>query len=210
MTCTRSGQFDRDIVRLARGETLPPGTAGQVEAHLDGCARCAAWFARQRELSDALRGLARDVAFEVPPEALRGRVLAAFAAAYPSATKPRSYPLAWLAAAAALVVMTAAGIWVSLEYQRTRSTATETVVSAEPARTLDGFVTLPVAVGLPRLESGYIVRVELPVAALPALGVDVLPASTRNAVQADVLVGQDGQPRAIRLVPNEQNSRSRP
>jgi hypothetical protein len=209
MTCTRSGQFDRDIVKLARGETLPPGTAAQVETHLEACERCAARFARQHELSDALRALARDAAAEGAPDALRGRVLEAFAAAHHPATKPRSYPFAWLAAAAALVLVTAAGIWASLEYQRARAVAAANT-EAQPARTLEGFVALPVAVGLPRLESGYIVRVELPVAALPALGVDVLPASTRNAVQADVLVGQDGQPRAIRLVALEQNSRSRP
>lgn len=65
---------------------------------------------------------------------------------------------------------------------------------------MDDFVTLPGAIGLPSFESGRIVRVDLPVSSLPAYGVELVPDAARNEVQADVLVGQDGQARAIRLV----------
>ena len=40
----------------------------------------------------------------------------------------------------------------------------------------------------------------MPVGALPQYGVDIVPNGLRTTVEADVLVGQDGQPRAIRLV----------
>ena len=63
-----------------------------------------------------------------------------------------------------------------------------------------GFVTLPGAAELPQFESGTIVRVELPVASLPGYGVDISRAGGTGPVEADVLVGQDGQMRAIRLV----------
>ena len=63
-----------------------------------------------------------------------------------------------------------------------------------------GFVAVPGAAGLPQFESGTIVRVEVPVSALPEYGVDIFPAATDRPVEADVLVGQDGQARAIRLV----------
>jgi hypothetical protein len=62
------------------------------------------------------------------------------------------------------------------------------------------FVSLPTAVGLPGLESGRIVRVELATSLLPAYGIDVVPDSEWGVVEADVLVGQDGQPGAIRFV----------
>jgi hypothetical protein len=75
---------------------------------------------------------------------------------------------------------------------------------------LEGFIPLPAAGGMPDLESGYIVRVDLPVGALPAFGIEFIPDPGRNQVQADFIVGQDGQPRAIRLVLDEQNSRSGP
>jgi hypothetical protein len=53
---------------------------------------------------------------------------------------------------------------------------------------------------LPEFESGTIVRLELSLASLPSYGVDITRAGTDRPVEADVLVGQDGQPRAIRLV----------
>jgi hypothetical protein len=64
---------------------------------------------------------------------------------------------------------------------------------------VSGFVALPAAVGLPDFESGVIVRMELPVAALPSYGIEVVPDS-KVPVEADLLIGQDGQARAIRLV----------
>jgi hypothetical protein len=63
-----------------------------------------------------------------------------------------------------------------------------------------GFVPVPAAAGLPQFESGMIVRLSLPVTALPAYGVDISPAFTEASVEADVLVAQDGFARAIRLV----------
>ena len=75
------------------------------------------------------------------------------------------------------------------------------------------FVRIPGAIGLPELESGTVLRMELPLTALPEYGLDIAPDAMRSSVEADVLVGQDGQPRAIRLVgiPDgvAQDSRSR-
>ena len=74
----------------------------------------------------------------------------------------------------------------------------------------DEFVALPAAGQLPRFESGMIVRVELPGSSLPAYGFPIMPDGGRTPVTADVLVGQDGQPRAIRLVSMETGPRRRP
>ena len=71
------------------------------------------------------------------------------------------------------------------------------------------FVSLPTAIGLPEFESGRIVRVELTTAMLPAYGIDVVPGSESGVVEADVLVGQDDQPRAIRFVNLKSDSRRR-
>jgi hypothetical protein len=74
----------------------------------------------------------------------------------------------------------------------------------------DGFVPLPASDGLPAFESGQIVRMEIPLTSLPNYGVQISPEAVDKPVQADLLVGQDGQPRAIRLVTRElQDSRSR-
>jgi len=63
-----------------------------------------------------------------------------------------------------------------------------------------GFVELPGAVGLPDFESGQIIRMEIPLASLPTYGIEILPDAQGAPVEADLLVGQDGQARAIRLV----------
>jgi hypothetical protein len=64
-----------------------------------------------------------------------------------------------------------------------------------------GFVAIPGAAGLPAFESGEIVRVEVPLASLPTYGIEILPDVQTDVIEADLLVGQDGQARAIRLVP---------
>ena len=74
---------------------------------------------------------------------------------------------------------------------------------------LADFVVLPAADHLPGFDSGTIVRVALPTASLPAFGLPMTPDAGRT-VDADVLVGQDGQARAIRLVSLISGSRREP
>jgi hypothetical protein len=62
------------------------------------------------------------------------------------------------------------------------------------------FVLVPGAATLPAMESGSLVRMDVPVAMLPSLGLTP-PASNRTTtVRADLVVAQDGLPRAARLV----------
>lgn len=61
------------------------------------------------------------------------------------------------------------------------------------------FVTWPGAAAGPPLESGSLMRVDLPVSILPALGLWP-PASAQSTVPVEILVGQDGFARAFRLV----------
>jgi hypothetical protein len=71
---------------------------------------------------------------------------------------------------------------------------------AEPDEFAEGFVLLPYADTYEPLEAGEIVRVQLGSAALESLGLPVAGADTGQQVLADVLIGQDGLPRAVRLV----------
>jgi hypothetical protein len=70
----------------------------------------------------------------------------------------------------------------------------------QPAVKPAAFIALPGAASLPTFESGAIVRMDLELSALAAYGLDISAAAGRSPVQADVLVGQDGEPRAIRVV----------
>ena len=109
----------------------------------------------------------------------------------------------WVAAAAALIAI--AG---SIQVWRFDARTTVNNVTRAPSSPAapSGFVALPGAAALPDFESGAIVRVELTLAALPAYGVDISRAAGDQLVEADLLVGQDGQPRAIRLVTNRSRS----
>lgn len=71
-------------------------------------------------------------------------------------------------------------------------------VRLEPGPPSD-FVIVPGAAALPPMESGSLVRMDVPVAMLPSLGLTP-PASSAAAVKADLVVGQDGLTRAARLV----------
>jgi hypothetical protein len=61
------------------------------------------------------------------------------------------------------------------------------------------FVPWPGAADLPAFESGQLMRVRLPASVAVALGLK--PAGQAGVVQADVLIGQDGFARAVRLAP---------
>ena len=106
-----------------------------------------------------------------------------------------------LAIAAALVLFCAGGIWL-VEHAASRS-GQATVQAA-------GFLAIPGAAYLPPMESGAIVRVELPLSALPSYGIQIGPDMQTDWVDADLLVAQDGVARGIRIVSNSHTNRSTP
>jgi hypothetical protein len=61
------------------------------------------------------------------------------------------------------------------------------------------FIVVPGAASLPPLESGTLLRLDLPISVLPSLGVTP-PATAHSTVKADLVIGQDGLTRAVRLV----------
>jgi hypothetical protein len=62
------------------------------------------------------------------------------------------------------------------------------------------FYRLPDADDLPPIESATIVRVQLPMASLRLIGLPVSEDRAAELVQADMLLGQDGLARGVRLV----------
>ena len=64
----------------------------------------------------------------------------------------------------------------------------------------ESFYRLPDADILPPLDSAVIVRVQLPLSSLAAMGVPVDEDRASESVQADLLLGQDGLARGVRLI----------
>jgi predicted membrane-bound mannosyltransferase len=62
------------------------------------------------------------------------------------------------------------------------------------------FYPLPEADELPPLETSLVVRVQLPVSSLELMGFPVSEEAGTEAVQAEVLLGQDGLARGVRLI----------
>ena len=147
------------------------------------------------DLAAALRRLAHST--EVPPcDPDRERaLLQAFDAAQERRRRsPRIARWRPAFAAAAMLALAATAMWMIAGRSRPAPVAV-------PPLTTTGFVVWPGAAELPTLESAHLMRMAVPVSALPSLGL-APPASHAPTVQADVLVGQDGLPRAVRLSPD--------
>jgi len=71
-------------------------------------------------------------------------------------------------------------------------------IAQEPR--LPYFIALPYSQSEVPLEQPVIVRVRIPVSELGAMGVRSASMSAGESVNADLLVGQDGVARAVRLV----------
>jgi hypothetical protein len=157
------------------------------------------------DLADALRRLS---AAAVPPvdPAREAALLAAFdAERLTCATGRRDYWYLGAFAAAAMLFLALAlpalpaGRHAIHPPDGTRAPHTppspRDVQSAAPG----DFTIVPGAAGLPPMESGTLVRMDVPVSMLPSLGVTPPPGQAK-AVTADLVVAQDGLPRAVRLV----------
>jgi hypothetical protein len=136
------------------------------------------------DLTDSLRRLAATQPREAGPK-VEQRLMAAV-----RARRARKVP-AWIYVAAALLCVGLAIRFVLVDRH------SPSVVSAYEA---PGFVALPYAQSGVPLETVIVVRVRMRPAELSSLGVAVPAAAPTAQVTADLLVGQDGVARAVRVV----------
>jgi hypothetical protein len=71
---------------------------------------------------------------------------------------------------------------------------------SQPAETVEPFVEIPYTLPLDPRERAVVVRMEMPVAALTAVGLNIAVSDSSATAHADVIVGVDGRMRAIRLL----------
>jgi hypothetical protein len=185
--------------RPAWRRVLPTLRAGQVAAVSDR------WWLAAAACVLFLVGAWAAVEWRTPTAAPQGTAASAQASSLAPAEQPGPVGQAETA------VPTPAPLVVESRPTRTPRVVPAALRNELPEDTdrLAGFVPLPAAGGLPGFDSGMIVRVALPTASLPAYGLAITPEST-STVNADLLVGQDGQARAIRLVSLVGGSRREP
>jgi hypothetical protein len=211
MTCT---ERTTELVECARGG-MEPGR--DLRAHLMSCTGCAERWDAERGLSDQFRAMRSEGAAltaENPwREAKRKDLMRQFAALDLARQHRKAAARSWgmgLAAAAAVVLAVFAGQIAGTHSHRgvpahVIETAPDSPEFSGDATELssDDFIAVPYT---PPLAQGELVRVvheDLVPAALASLGIDVDPASS-GSVPADVVVGEDGIPRAVRLTDSSQ------
>lgn len=223
MTCA---EFDSMIHDVARLDALDKPSAVIAKFHARTCERCAARLAQAQVLASALETVAQDSADLGAPAHFEPALVSAFREHRRSLERKqhrqRRARLRWLewSALGAAAVLLAMGAW---NFSRPRINGTKTkpnlVVKspvnssagggsqqAEPVETAtvenpnSDFVPVPYGESLSAGDSGLVVRVSLTRSALGSLGYPVDEFHAGDVVQADLLVGEDGLPRAVRLV----------
>jgi hypothetical protein len=146
-------------------------------------------MSEEDQLKDQLRALARSIPQNASP-ALEDRLRATFRARI----NQRRWRYVARVAAAAVI---AAGLY--LAWTQKRGADQETAVNT-PVHHSSGFIALPYAQSDVPLEQPVIVRIQIPASQLGGMGMPLAHVAAEEKVNADLLVGQDGIARAVRLV----------
>jgi hypothetical protein len=187
-----------EIIGLERTGRLLTGldaTQSAAAEHVSTCPRCAALQESWQEVRAALQDLRQVTDVAEAPQRVEMRLRQEFAMRHRT-MKARSTAIfaAWTLATAALLF---AGVswwnWRVSQNQRA-SLTTETTLGAKTA----DFTLLPG--NLPQeIDDAAIVRVRMQRGALGTLGLPVNEERVSDWIQVDLLVGSDGQPKAVRL-----------
>ena len=161
-----------------------------TESGAADCPNCTL-VARRRELAPAMRGLARRVAAVEPPAELESALLAEF-----DQVHRRRTTRGWVAAFGALAACLLAGALLVRQQPPAAPLASTPMKNAEPA----SFLPIPYTQPIQPYERVMVVQTYVPVTALIAAGFQVRSSDPGASVQADVMVSQDGRPRAIRPI----------
>jgi hypothetical protein len=200
---------DSDLLLAFDGE-LPRDRDETVQAHARTCAQCGKKWRRLEQLSGNLAALSPDVRLQPQDEAVTALV-ACFDGNAPARNRPVKRPASrYLVFANALGAVAAAVIcvimWPSL--QGSKPGTNHAVVHPDAVYDFEqavpaGYVSLPFADPALPLDDATILPVEMSAEDLEMMGLDsgeTLPTGLQTAVKAEILIGMDGWPRAIRIV----------
>ena len=227
LTCR---EFDEAVHEFVRMELLDVNKRDAIGEHAAHCAHCAermADAAALAEASETMEGRVPEI--QAPPQ-LEAALLAEFRNHHRRASRRRTLEWVTVGAAAAvlLVFLWMAGgrskghtspvprkdvsskssrpveanadVGTKPEETARQASVEEANPPASDSYAASDFVPVPFAGGISSEDSGMIVRVQLTRASLAQLGYPVAEASEGDLIRADVLVGEDGWPRGVKLV----------
>lgn len=223
MTCR---EFERPLIDRARNRPMDAAVRTALTIHLELCPRCSKALERQIRLSAAMDILAERTAEVSAPPSVEQAILAELTAVGRVARRRWIYAGVGAALAASLAIVW----WVgnarapkeiqahmtpaapAAVVQASAPAPVETASVAAPVRRVPKrrarpapkheapFIAIPYTLPLDPRERVDVVRMDMPVAALIAAGLPLGTADPAGQVRTDVLVGQDGRARAVRLV----------
>ncbi len=216
-------ELEGALIEMARHGSLQAMADSALTSHLETCVACTRALDRQLRLSAAAGLLARESSYLSAPlnverallekldfrqrlqrrrvaYALAGGALAAsLAVIWLLAEKPAVQT--HVASKAPIAQQAAMNTEVAPEIPPTASTARHRFKKVKrPVDEEQPFIAIPYTPPLDPWERADVMHTEMPVGQLVAAGFSVGMVDPDARVQADVLVGQDGRARAIRLV----------
>jgi hypothetical protein len=164
--------------------------------HAQECAQCSAELEEQHHLSQKLKLLNAD---QVQPaeERVPMQLLNALRNSKGTTKRNRQF-LFWARAAVLLIAISGGWMW----YRSIGSHNPPTVTNSQTVEYDGEFI--PLQFGNHPVNSWQVVRVELESSVLQELGFPRVPEWEERPIQADIVVGDDGLPQAIRFVSLDQ------
>jgi len=227
MTCR---EFDEAVHGFVRMELLDVSLREAVIEHAAHCDNCAERMAEANVLAEVTEAAAGSVCELQTPPKIEAVLLSAFREKRRYTTLWRTFEWAAAGAAAAMLVAvlwissTRGKVQPSPAPRKSVSSQSKGPLDAtgpalsQPDESPQGneaeasngdsggtysvsdFVPVPFTDGIGPEDPGMVVRVQLTRASLAELGYPVADAPDEDLIRADVLVGEDGWPRGVRLV----------
>lgn len=215
--------FSKIVHELARSQGSTETEAANARAHAESCPSCARRLAEAEELAAILRSVSAESRSLGAPKGAEAALMASFRGSKSKQSRrrqPRWQPMLGWAGAAAVALLMAFAMLGGSPVRQSQPGIASNLANAGPSvaqadttasilatgsqsaavQPISGFVPVPYAGGFARGDSGVIVRVQVPPAALAELGYPADEIQGQGMVQADLLVGEDGWPRAVRIV----------
>ena len=191
MNRTECNEIGGRLVDCARSSGELDLTA---RVHLVNCEKCSDRWEAEIELASQFRALQAELGGRRSAYARRTELLRKF-----DAEHPRQSLRPWWSLAAAAALLFTVGVGVSLRYLDLQSTTPSSSVSEVQADMQEaGFIAVPFVPPLAPGELLHIIHTQLQPAELASFGVNVDPTLSAD-LPADLLVGADGFPRAVRI-----------
>jgi hypothetical protein len=196
LTCRESAV---ELVECARAGQLP---GAGLQIHLTDCPRCQERWEDERRLTAHFR-IMRDKLACRPSMAGREQLMREFEHAHAGGFQAM-WRWALNAAAILLVLVALVYDWHNhgrnMAQQHKSSSGLQAESQPDSASDESDFVEVPYALPLASGELVRVVRTQLDPVALAGMGVDI-EAADGAEIPADVLLGEDGLPRGVRVLP---------